>query len=159
MNAEGIIGVIFALICTAGPIMLGIIGLRTEKKHFARLAIEEKEYADIVISDMKYLPPNWNAQNASMVVGSVVISNDYLKSFIAAWINFFGGRITCYETLLERGRREAVLRMTKQAVENGANVVWNVRVATAPIGASEESKRVTGVEVIAYGTAMRVSKQ
>ena len=152
-----IIGIIAVLLCSVLPLLFGIIGIQTEKKHFAKLAIEEKEFASIKVSDMKYLPPNWNAKDASMVVGSVVISNDYLKSFIAGWINFFGGRITCYETLLERGRREAVLRMTRQAAEKGANVVWNVRIATASIGASEPTKRITGIEVIAYGTAMWVS--
>ena len=148
-----IIGLIFAII----PLLFfGTIGMYTEKRHFAQLAEEEKKYSGIMVSDMKRLPPNWQAKDATLVMGSVVIANDYLKSFIAGWINFFGGRVFCYETLLERARREAVLRMTKQAAQNGANAIWNVRISTATISSSKENSRATGVEAIAYGTAMKI---
>ena len=56
---------------------------------------------------------------------------------------------------MERARREAVVRMLRQAQEHGANVVWNVRIETSTIQGKQKGKSA-GVEVMAYGTAMKV---
>jgi uncharacterized protein YbjQ (UPF0145 family) len=44
------------------------------------------------------------------VSGSVVVSVDYFKRFLAGLRTLVGGRVTSYETLLDRARREAILR-------------------------------------------------
>ena len=50
-------------------------------------------------------------------------------------------------------REEAIVRMLREARGQGANVVWNVRIATSTIAGQRQA---AGVEVLAYGTAMRV---
>jgi uncharacterized protein YbjQ (UPF0145 family) len=72
-------------------------------------------------------------------------------------INMVGGRIGVYETLMDRARREAIVRLRREAQAVGANVVWNVRLETAAIGGGEKNEKAKGVEVIASGTAMHVS--
>ena len=72
----------------------------------------------------------------------------------------FGGRVTQYESLLDRARREAILRMKEQAELKNAFVVLNARVETSSI--SKNSKRrnsVGAVEVLAYGTAISLGKK
>ena len=44
----------------------------------------------------------------TMLVAEVVISSDYLKSFLARLRNIFGGEIRSVGTLLERARREVL---------------------------------------------------
>ena len=61
---------------------------------------------------------------------------------------------TSYESLLDRGRREAVLRMKDQARRAGAGSVFNVKLETVSIFKGRENS-VGSVEVLAYGTALR----
>jgi uncharacterized protein YbjQ (UPF0145 family) len=86
-------------------------------------------------------------------MGSTVISVDYFKRFIAALRNFFGGRVTSYESLLDRARRESLLRMKAEAAALNAESVFNVKYETASI--SKGAKNAIGsIEVLAYGTAL-----
>jgi len=87
----------------------------------------------------------------------VTISVDYFKRFLAALHAFFGGRVTSYETLLDRSRREALLRMKTMAKEKKAMLILNVRYETVSIykGAG---KSIGSVEVLAYGTALIAEK-
>ncbi|MEA5470563.1 YbjQ family protein [Spirulina sp. 06S082] len=65
-----------------------------------------------------------------------------------------GGRVTVYETLLDRARRESLLRLKEEAIAWGATQVLNVRYETATIGNSSK-QGVASLEVIVYGTAIR----
>jgi len=65
-------------------------------------------------------------------------------------INIFGGRVTPFESLLDRGRREAVLRMKAEARKLNADLVFNIKLETTRIAFG----RIHGIEVFAYGTAL-----
>jgi uncharacterized protein YbjQ (UPF0145 family) len=88
-----------------------------------------------------------------LVIGSVVVSIDYFKRFLAGLRNLFGGRVTAYETLLDRARREALLRMKEQAEAAGAKLVFNVKYETSSISKGRKDT-VGSVEMLAYGTAL-----
>lgn len=132
-----------------------VIGRAVEAAHFRKLFIREMALSQIVVSDLRRLPENWEAADGMLVTGEAVIATDYFKVFAAALRNLFGGRVRSYETLVERARRQAVVRMLEQARSVGANLVWNVRIETATIQGKQQGKS-GGVEVIAYGTAMKV---
>jgi uncharacterized protein YbjQ (UPF0145 family) len=83
----------------------------------------------------------------------VVISIDYFKRISAALRSLLGGRVTAYESLLERARREAILRMKQRAFDSGASHVINVKLETTSISKGYR-KQVGSVEVYAYGTAL-----
>jgi len=96
-------------------------------------------------------------EDAQLVYGSVVISLDYFKRFLAGLRSIFGGRIASYETLLDRGRREAILRMKEKAREAGYNMILNMRFETSSIGQVTAKKGSIGCfEIIAYGTAIKL---
>ena len=80
----------------------------------------------------------------------MVIASDYFKRFLAGLINLFGGRLTPFESMLDRARREAVLRMKDKAIELNAAYVFNIKFETTRIGAGSAS----AMEMVAYGTAM-----
>jgi len=90
-----------------------------------------------------------------MVSGSVVISIDYFKRLLGNLRNLFGGRVKAYESLLDRARREAVLRMKEEAQARGGEMITNLRMETSTLtGSANQRGQIGSVEVIAYGTAV-----
>lgn len=131
-----------------------IVGKGIEMHHFRRLDEREAEYKDMVVTNLKTIPPQLENSQPFLVMGSAVIATDYFKVFVAGLRNLFGGEMKSYITLMDRARREAMLRMLQQAREQGARVVWNVRYETACTG-GQQKKRPGGVEILAYGTALK----
>ncbi|MDP9386520.1 MAG: YbjQ family protein, partial [Actinomycetota bacterium] len=84
-----------------------------------------------------------------LVVGHVVLGCDYGKQILARVRDVFGGEIRSFRRVLDRGRREALLRMQQQADALGSDLVVNVRFTTAMMGS-----RLLAAEVICYGTAV-----
>jgi len=128
-------------------------GRRAEQKHFKSLI--ERETVMIQLPAMaSRMPPQDSQYEQRLVSGNVVIANDYFKTFVAGLRNLFGGKISTYETLLDRGRREAVLRMKDQAQQFGADLVFNVKYETSSIS-GQDSRKMPIIEVHAYGTALK----
>ena len=71
--------------------------------------------------------------------------------------DLIGGRIKTYEPLLDRARREAVLRMTEEAQRLGYDAVINVRLETSRLAnARSNGQGIAGVEMLAFGTAIKL---
>lgn len=128
-------------------------GSWAEKKHYTSIEKREAELLQMPIVNGRKGYGEADAQHAEMVYGSAVISVDYFKRILAALRNVFGGTIRSYETLLDRARREAVLRM-KESVPPGTKIIINVRIETSAIGKNTQKKNVGCVEALAYGTAL-----
>jgi uncharacterized protein YbjQ (UPF0145 family) len=93
------------------------------------------------------------------VTGHVVVSVDYFKRFVAGLRGLFGGRISSYESLLDRARREAVLRMKASAMHEGYHAIVNVRLETSCLAKSaRNNKKTAGVEVLAFGTGIKMRR-
>ena len=136
-------------------ILLGFFGgTYIEKKHFDDLRDREYRTRQLKITNIGAKTPIPEADRAKLFVGSVVVSSDYFKTFVASWMQLFGGRISIFETILERGRREAILRMKEQAMKWGASQVVNVRLETAQLN-GENGGGLIALEVIAYGTGVQ----
>ena len=130
-----------------------VAGRFIERRHYASIRRRERELADILVFAMRFPPPRLAAPAASLVAGSVVVADDYFKSLLAGLQTFFGGRVSTYESLVDRARREAVLRMKADARRRGAGMGVNVQFQTFAIpGRRPGSTRA--VEVLAYGTAV-----
>ncbi|BBD09111.1 YbjQ family protein [Desulfovibrio ferrophilus] len=134
-----------------------VVGTFFERRHFRSLEQRERASINLPMVCAKTLPfaPD-KAEAVAVVSGSAVISVDYFKRFLAWLKNFFGGRIKSYETLLDRARREALLRMKEQVPD--ADYIVNVRIETASISKSKKKNGVSCVEAVAYGTAVRLRK-
>ncbi|MBO7380245.1 MAG: YbjQ family protein [Neisseriaceae bacterium] len=128
------------------------IGKHLERKHFLSILQRERDLSHIVAFSAKRPPDTF--RNQFLVQGSVVVSSDYFKQFLSGWRLFFGGRLKSYETLLERARREAVLRMKAEAQAGNANAIFNVKLETSVISDQNSGGGAIGtVEILAYGTA------
>lgn len=136
-------------------LLLGVglsFGRAAERRHLHSLLQREASLRDVLVFNERRLPADQAFRDATLVVGSVVIAEDYFKRIAASLRSFFGGRLTSYESLMDRGRREAILRMKEEARRRGATMVLNVRIETASL--SEEGGTMFSAEFIAYGTAL-----
>lgn len=132
-----------------------IIGSIAEKRHYKSIFKREKETLKMQIVTAEPKLPEEKIKEVFLVSGNVVISIDYFKRLLAQLRNIFGGRVKSYESLVDRARREAILRMKEQARAKGAKAVVNFRLETSAIGQSANNKKTVGsVEAIAYGTAV-----
>lgn len=136
-----------------GLIVVGYVSGRiVEARHYRSIVAREQEFLSLPVVTMKRaLDPAREVARAELVGGSVVVSVDYFKRFLAGLRNFFGGRVSSYETLLDRARREAILRMKAEA--KGADIILNMRLETSSISKGAR-KTIGSVEVLAYGTAV-----
>lgn len=128
-------------------------GRYAESKHYKSIIKREKELNKIPAVATRIPPIRRQDLNSQLVAGNVVISVDYFKRFIAGLRNIFGGRITAYETLLDRARREAILRMKEEAEKLNAEFVFNIKLETSSIHKGRGNS-IGSVEVLAYGTAL-----
>ena len=127
-----------------------VIGSIVEKNHFKSINKREEELLNLPTISLKKPLNSNNITETKLVTGSVVISIDFFKKFIAGLVNFFGGNIVVYDTLLNRARREAILRMKESSTS--ASEIINIKIETSSINKS--TKSVGAIEIIAYGTAI-----
>ena len=141
-----------------GVILVALIlgysfGRVAEKRHYRSILRREAMFSDLIVITTKTLPESAIPPTTRLVMGNVVISVDYFKKFVAGLRMMFGGRVHTYESLLDRGRREALLRMQERARKLGANMIFNVRLETSSISKGARGS-VGSVEVLCYGTAI-----
>ncbi len=125
-------------------------GMRHERQHLARLVASEDELRHIIVSSERFYRPTLIAgTQGELVLGSVVIAQDYFKMVIAKILSLFGKNLTTYETLLDRARREALVRMRTEAKSKGYNHIYGLRLEVTNV-----NQLGSMVEAIAYGTAV-----
>lgn len=127
-------------------------GQYNEKRHFRSIRKREQELINLVTTSSKRPVGDIHiSQPSRLAYGSVVVSIDYFKRISAALRSIFGGRVGAYETLVDRGRREAILRLKESCP--GAQQIINLRIETSSIYKGQHNQ-VGSIEVLAYGTAV-----
>ena len=153
---EAIMGLALMALFFLGPLFaFYYIGSTIEKNHYKDIISREKATINIPLVTSKKVVDEEKIENAKLVAASVVISVDNFKRFLAAIVNLVGGKITAYESLMDRARREAMLRIKEKAI--GSDMIINTRIETMTI--SKGASKSTGtVEILAYGTAIKLKK-
>ncbi|MEM9729034.1 MAG: heavy metal-binding domain-containing protein [Myxococcota bacterium] len=138
-------------------IVLGrFVGRRIERNHYASIEEREARLASkpaLSTRDARNLPP---VADATLATGSVVVSVDHFKRFLSGFRMIVGGEVRSYSSLVERARREAVLRMKESQPE--ADAYMNTRLETSTISNTSGDEGVGTIEVLAYGTAVRYAR-
>ncbi len=140
--------IIFAVLLSLGY----FFGRYAEKKHYRSILEREKKFLALPTTSKKSTGDDkQKISRCELVNGSMVVSVDYFKRILAKLRNFFGGNVQSYETLVDRARREAVLRMKESCQD--ADMIINLRLETSSI-TKGSGKQIGSVEVLAYGTAI-----
>lgn len=132
-----------------------VVGRIIERRHFRSLALREAAEGPI-LTNLKSPPAGAEIVSSQLCIGSVVIASDYFKCFGATLKTLVGGRLRTLETLIERGRRESLLRVREQAAQVKADMVLNVRLETSVIMRKKGNRSYPAAEVVAYGTAVKL---
>jgi uncharacterized protein YbjQ (UPF0145 family) len=144
------------LLFAAFPLFLLVlgwwVGSRTERLHYESIRRREAQTGGLPVMTVRWGAEGREVVDARLVTGHVVISLDHFKRFLATIRQIFGGRVRSYESLVDRARREAVLRMKESCPQ--ADVILNLRVETSVIGNTQGKQGLGAVEVIASGTAV-----
>lgn len=162
MEGESLLVIIQIALTFGLPVLLLAVamfsGRYLEKRHFKSIRERESQFASLPTVPTQSWDDSEVVVNSRLVSGSVVVSLDHFKKLLANLRNIFGGNVRAYESLLDRAKREAILRMKEQAPD--ADIVVNLRVVTSNIASIHDprSKTVGGVEVIAFGTAIWYGK-
>lgn len=128
-----------------------ITGKWVESRHYQSIRQREREFLTRPAITVKTLEDGRTVEQATLAVGSVVVSVDYFKRFLAGFRMLFGGELGAYAPLLDRGKREALLRMKES--RPAADLYLNCRLETSAI--SRGRKNTIGcVEIVAYSTAI-----
>lgn len=144
------------LIAIALLIICYFTGRTREKRHYKSIREREvKLYKQPHINFSKNVNISQPVKNAQLVSASVVIGCDYFKVFLASLRNIFGGNVSAYESVLDRGRREAILRIRESAYRMKADLVMNIKIETVML--SEQT--MSQVCITAYGTAVEYDKK
>ncbi|MFT6302790.1 MAG: hypothetical protein ACI9XK_004402 [Granulosicoccus sp.] len=142
-----------SLLQVLGVVLLLVLGYLfgrvAERRHYKQIIKRESETQHLPVVASRY-PPVDREYTQRLVTGNVVIASDYFKTFLANLINIFGGRVTPFESMLDRARRESILRMKDEAIQMKAAYVFNIKFDTTRIATG----KVAAMEVVAYGTAM-----
>lgn len=151
---EFIIGIaVFLLLLVIGY----FAGTMNETKHYRSIKLREQKLLHLpTVSFKNALDPKRKVESVKLVSGNVVVSIDYFKRFLASLKNIFGGTIRSYETMVDRGRREAVLRM-KESATGSADIIINLRIETSVVGNinTQQKGGLGSIEILAYGTAIK----
>lgn len=128
-----------------------VVGTLLEKLHYRSIRKREHGFITLPVTSLKMVPDAKHVVRTELATGSVVISVDYFKRFAASLKKLFGGEIHSYSSLLDRARRESMLRMKEKCAD--CDLLMNLRVETSTISNGGDSN-IGSVEVLTYATAL-----
>jgi len=133
-----------------------VVGASIERSHYRSIVEREARFRARPAISTKELNAPVSIQSASLAVGSVVVSVDHFKRFLSGFRMIFGGEVRSYSSLIDRARREAVLRMKESQPD--ADAYLNTRLETSTISSTAGNEGMGTIEVLAYGTAVHYDR-
>lgn len=153
MSIELLIGVgIPVLLIVVGK----VVGSSIERSHYRSIVEREARFGGQPALSTKQLDAPGPLRSASLATGSVVVSVDHFKRFVSGFRMIFGGEVRSYSSLIDRARREAVLRMKESQPDADAYI--NTRLETSTIASTTGDEGIGTIEVLAYGTAVHYDR-
>ena len=124
-----------------------------ERRHIRSMSAREIPLQSISINTFKHHPP-CEPETCTLLIGSVVVAHDYFRTLIITIRRLIGGNIKPYERLVQRGRREALIRLKEEADLRGIDKLINIRFSTTSIS----GRFLHAIEMVAYGTGIRTKR-
>ena len=155
----GLVIVAMVLLLTVGPWLISIIATfvyQPSKKK--KLLAREAAFAVTgdTLTTLKKPFGDREIKAFSLVSANVVMSPSWVQMWIGSIITIFGGEINVFTKIVDWARREAKQRLREQVAAAGYDAVINVRFETTVMSRTRGGKdRTSGVEILAYGTAIK----
>lgn len=143
---------IFSIIVFIIPIFTGQY---FERKHLRDLQRREDLIRNRILIHNRKRPYVASARDPIMVSGTVVIAADRFKTWLAKWRQIVGGRMGSLEPIVDRARREALLRAAETALGQGCSELGNIRYSFASLKWAHPQQKELMICVIVFGTAYR----
>jgi uncharacterized protein YbjQ (UPF0145 family) len=145
-----------ALLLAVALLGLGFFaGKVAEWRHYRSIREREGLTFKVPAVSFKTIDDPRPVRDVRLAVGSVVVSADYYKRFLMSFRKIFGGEVHSYSSVIDRGRREALLRMKESCPD--ADLFLNCRLTTSSI-TNTQGRDIGRVEVVAYGTAIEFDR-
>lgn len=145
----------FLLIFWSVPIVLGyVFGRLAEQRHYQAIHAREKALLYLPTSAGKTPLMGGTPVRCALVSGGVVVSVDSFKRAAAGLRALVGGPLKSYESLLDRAKREAILRLKESCPD--AHEIVNLRLEAVPLSKGAKGG-ARAVEVFAYATAIYIA--
>jgi uncharacterized protein YbjQ (UPF0145 family) len=138
---------IVEILFLAGLVLALVTGTIIEKRHYRSIKSRESSLGSIPCSSFRAVPAERPPTKVSVAVGAATISSDRFKIFLGNFMSIFGGELKTHSSVIDRARREAILRMKESCP--WADCFVNLRLETSNI-----SQKHTKAAVIAYSTAV-----
>ena len=165
-EGEPVIGLIIVgmvLLFTVGPWVLSMIAtFLYQPSQRKKLLAREAAFAATgdTLTTLKKPFGDKEIKEFTMVTANVVMSPSWVQMWIGSIITIFGGEINVFTKIVDWARREAKQRLREQVAEAGFDAVINVRFETTVMSRTRGGKdRTSGVEILAYGTAIKYQNQ
>lgn len=106
----------------------------------------------MIITTTDNIPGKKITETLGLVRGNTIRARALGKDIAAIFRNMVGGEIDEYTKMVAESREQAIDRMVAEAESKGADAIVGVRFTT-------NSMMQGAAELLAYGTAVRISEQ
>ena len=161
-DGEPIIGLmIFAVACacTVVPWLLSIVATFLYQPSKQKVLLERETQAASkgdALSTLSKPFGDREIKQTKMLMANVVMSPSWVQMWIGGIMSLFGGQINVFTKVVDWARREAQQRLREKVAEEGFDEIINMRIETTMLTRTKGGKdRTSGVEILAYGTAMK----
>ena len=145
--------------CSVGPWLLSLVATFIYQPSKKKVLLERESQSAIkgdVISTLSKPLGDREIKQTKMVMASVVMSPSWVQMTIGGIMSIFGGQINVFTKVIDWARREAQQRLREKVAEEGYDEVINMRIETTMLTRTRGGKdRTSGVEILAYGTAIK----
>ena len=157
--SAAIFWIAFSIFMTASPWILSGIGTFIyQPKKKQQLLVREQASAKRgdVLSTLSNPLSGREVKHTQLVLANVVMSPSWIQIFIGGILSLFGGEINVFTKMVDWSRREAKQRLREQIEASDFDEVINMRLETTIMTKTKGGKdKTTGVEILAYGTAIK----
>lgn len=156
---EVVFWIVLPIFLTASPWILSGIGtFFYQPKKKQQLLVREQASAQRgdVLSTLSKPLSGKEVKQTQLVLANVVMSPSWIQILIGGILSLFGGEINVFTKMVDWSRREAKQRLREQVEASDFDEVINMRLETTIMTKTKGGKdKTTGVEILAYGTAIK----
>ena len=157
--SAAIFWIAFSIFMTASPWILSGIGTFIyQPKKKQQLLVREQASAKRgdVLSTLSKPLSGREVKHTQLVLANVVMSPSWIQILVGGILSIFGGEINVFTKMVDWSRREAKQRLREQIEASDFDEVINMRLETTIMTKTKGGKdKTTGVEILAYGTAIK----